>query len=433
MQRSHLGAHLPILAATLATAACADASPLADGPVDSEEAALIAISTAFQADDCAQVEALAANFVATTDLRLHTVTVYYGRCRYHDNDDAGAVALLARVAYAEPADSVVPTALYWLARARSNLGDASTAVRDLSRFRERFAHDSRYDDATYYLGKALLDSADPDAAIAAFADVLTQPGASELRRAGATYATGRALVARAQGDPNSPDLEAAAGWFASVQRDFATSIYADNAAYREARVRYDQGRWRDAEALLAAALSAWPESSWRPSMAWFLGSARYQRDAFGEALEAYAITLTDPTSVYYDNALYYSGRCWYRQASADAPERFATAINFFSRLLSERPDSVYADDAAYFAARAAFEQDDLEAAETAFALIPARFPASPYVDNAWHYLVLVRLGLGDCEAALSALVALEAMTPASPYASATRAQFEASACGGLTP
>lgn len=416
----------------LGLAACADQSPLAGGDRDAEAAALIAIDEAFAAGDCASVESRAANFVATTDLRLHAVTTLYGRCRYRANDDAGAVELLARVAYAEPADGWVATALYWLAQARSNLADASTAASDLERFRARFSHDSRFDDATYHLGKAHLAAGDADRAIADFAEVLALPNASELRRAGATYETGVAFVARAEGDPASPDLEAALTWFTTTQSDFATSIYADNAAYRAGRVRYDQGRWVDAEALLVAALDAWPDSAWRPSMAWFLGSARYQLDHFAPAIEALAVTLADPTSVYYDNALYYTGRSWYRQASADAPERFTTAVGFFARLLAERPDSVYADDAAYFAARAHFELEDLDAAETAFALIPERFPASPYVDNAWHYLVLVRVALGDCDAARTALAALEAMIPPSSYASSTRALFLAS-CQAATP
>jgi TolA-binding protein len=425
----------PFASALLAVlcSACAERSPLAGGPTSAEDLALIALVSAFQDDDCAEVEALAAGFTASTDLRLHTATTLYGRCRYRRGDDLGAVALLARVAYAEPPDRAVPTALYWLARARLHLGDAATAVSDLLRFGERFAHDALADDATYYLGKAHLDAGDPDLAGAAFAQVLAMPMASELRRAGATYQTGLALVERARGDPASPDLESAFIWFQRVRDDFATSIYADNAAYRQGRVRYDQGRLDDAERVLVQALAAYPDSSRRPSMAWYLGETRYRLQRFPEAIEAFATTLADPGSVYHDNALYYSGRSFYRMASPETPERFASASRFFERVLAEHPDSVYADDAAYFAARAAYQLEDLEAAERAFSALPSRFPTSPYVDNAWHYLVLVRLALGDCPGAALALQALEALSPPSSYSAATRGAFEASACGGLTP
>ncbi|MFO0748502.1 MAG: tetratricopeptide repeat protein [Myxococcota bacterium] len=413
-------------------AACAGDSPLGGGDAGREEAALIALQTAFLADDCDQVVALAAGFSASTDLRLHAVTTMYGRCLWRRGDAAGAVTLLARVAYVDPPDAAVPGALFWLGRARIDADDAVTALADLARFRERFAHHIYFDDAIYYSGKAHAVAGDPTAAIADFAAVLALPGASDSLRVEASYETALALVQRAAGDAASPDLELAYGWFETVRNDFASSVYADNAAYHLGRVRFDQGRWAEAEALELSALADWPTSTWRPSMGYVLGRARYELGLLGPAIEAFAITLEDATSLYHDNALYYTGRSWYRLALND-PERYPLAIGFFDRVLAEHPTSSYADDAAYFRARAYFELEDLERADAAFALIPTSFPTSPYLDNALHYLVLVRLALDDCAGARAALDALAAITPPSSFLASTQAVFAGSPCAAVSP
>lgn len=419
--------------ALAAAPGCADESPLADGAASREDLALAALEAAFDADDCATVESLAAGFVASTDLRLHAVTTAYGRCLWRAGAAVDAAAVLGRVAYVEPADAYVPTALFWLARARLDADDPTAALGDLDRFGARFAHHMYADDARYWHGQARLALGDATGAIDDFAAVLALSDAPDSLRADATYATGLALVERAGGDPASPDLEAAFTWFQRVRDDFATSIRVDNAAYHQGWVRFDQGRFADCERLMVDALALYPASSERPSMAYLLGRARYEQGELGPALEAFVITLAFPSATYYDNALYYSARAWYRMATPDEPNKYTQAIQLFDRLLAERPDSSYADDAAYFRARAYLELGDLPAADLAFARVPADYPMSPYVDNAWRYLVTVRLALGDCAGAKAALDALAALTPPSSYLPSSQAAWAASACAAETP
>ncbi len=234
-------------------------------------------------------------------------------------------------------------------------------------------------------------------------------------------------------------LEQALAEYAQAEALDPAGLYADNARYRAGRVLYAQARAADqladpgAPALYAQAqaafegfLATYPTSALGPAASYFLGRARYAQRLLSAAIEAFAATVAATGSVYRDNALYFTGRAWYRTAWSGDPSLYETAIPWFDRLLSEYPTSFYAAGATYFRARALLALGRPDEAEPPLAGFRDRFPTSSYVDNALYALVLARVALGDCQGADEALTQLQGVTPASPFLG--RAQAAAAGC-----
>ncbi len=489
---------------------CADPSPLAGGPATAEDKALTNVLLAFDAGDCAQVITLVEGLHTSTDLRLMTAEILYGRCLSQTGNDEAAVLVLSRVADSALPSPTVATALYYRGRAHRHLAEHAEAAADFSRIADRFPHHHLADDARYYLGRSHFDRGELSAAKSAFEAVLLMPRASHLRHAGATYRLGLTLLETAS-DATAPELELAWRRFAEVLSDYSDTIYADDAAYRQGRVRFAEQRYDEAEQLLSAfrethpdsvygddalyyaarcrdergelegaialyreveaagtslsddaafraghaaltlaeasgrpedyaaaeidlarALETYPSTPWMTSLAYDLGRARYALERFSAAIEAFAKVVAVPTSVFADNAVYYTGRCWYRIAFRDAPDSYHVAITWFLRLLSDYPTSSYADDATYFEARALFELGEFESAAATFESLVLNFPESNYLDDALRYLTLSELALGDCDKASEALDRMRTLASSSPFLSQTEATF-ALRCDGGTP
>lgn len=396
---------------------------------------------------------------------------YAGRATYRT--DAYEVALTALGGFEArfPHSARRDDALYWAGRALLHLDRPTEA---LAAFRgvlaDPVATDSRRARATWQAGRAevaLAEEADdpssPRWAAAAqwFQDALAgwasgsvaDDAACDLavlpyhrgRWTEAEQALGAFLAAwpnagvryradwyRARAIEEQGDLDRAIAAYAAHEAAYADHSYADDARFRRGRALSIEaeggGDWAAAEDMLRGFLADWPTSSLRPGAAWYLGRATYEQGRFEEAVGALAEAVDAATSVYNDNALYYTGRAWYRVAWRGQTARYTDAVDAFDLLASRWPESSYVDNAAYFRARALFALGQAAEAEAGLEALLTEHPDSPYVDNALYWLVRVRLSGADCTGAAAALAALK--TTDSPYVAKAVARFEASACAG---
>ncbi len=225
------------------------------------------------------------------------------------------------------------------------------------------------------------------------------------------------------------DAQRALTLYEAYEATFAGASFADNTRYRSGRVLLREAERLDdegssdatvayaaAELTLASALTDFPDTLLAHRIGYFLGRARYAREAFSTAISAFALTLEHPESIYADNASYYTGRCLYRL------ERYEDARARFALLPQTHPDSPYLDDAAYFSARSSAQQARWVEAAEAFEAFTLTFTLSPYLDNAFDQLTLALLALDDCEGALAALARMRAATPDSALIDAASAR-----------
>ncbi|TNF38547.1 MAG: tetratricopeptide repeat protein [Deltaproteobacteria bacterium] len=422
-ERPTLGA----VALTIALAACSpDRSPLVGG-ASGEDAVLLAASTAFAGHDCVTVEALATGFATTSPLRYHAMTYMLGQCLYRDGDYVGAIDVHGRLAHETPPRRYTDDALYFLGLARLHRDDPAGAAADFGEYAARFPHQRYLDDAYYQLGRARLALGEPQAALDAFATVLDLDGASDTRRAGATYRSGQAALDRADADA----AEQATAWFDAVLADFPTSIYADNAAYALARLDYDLGAFAAAEAGLAAFAADWPESGLVHLARYFEGkaalaqgaSARDRADALFADYEA-----RWPAGAFADNSRYRRGRLRFDRASEldaagspDAPAAWDEARAMLESLLADYPETSLVAAGRYYLARVDYARGAWPTARDGF-LAVLQAPPSAYHDNATYYV-------GRCLYRLASQLGASGYEQAIPWFERVASDFPGSSYG----
>jgi TolA-binding protein len=483
------GTRLAALAAAFDADDCAEVERLAKGYAPSTPLRLAAVSTwlgrcLYRGDRFVDAEAVLRPVAEATRVDPHTrkALYYLGRAVYRQGRFAEAEATFVEFERRFPWDTTADDAAYHRAKARFRADDlegarglfeALLARADVSRFREAggvfqlgrieaasglaatpgpdaaaisrayahfetvatdFADTGFHDDAVYRAARLHYDLAEYDAAEAALSDFEAKFPDSGWRE-GAHYYRARAVEAAGRAD-------AALALYTAWAATFPEGRYRDNAAYRAGQVHYglaeaatDAGvadaAYDAAAAAFEAFLRDWPNSVLKTSGAYFLGRARYERGAYGEARARFAEVVADVDSAYVDNALYYTGRAHYEEAGVAGQGALEAAVAAFDDLLARFPESSYADDAAYFRARALFRLMRNADADAAFAALSAEHPESTYADNAVYHRVLLAVARGDCDAAATHLDTLRRTHPDSEFLpDAERAVLACAPAGG---
>ncbi len=354
------------------------------------------------------------------DTAADDAAYHRARARFKGGDPEGARALFETLLTApETSELRRAGALYQLGRIDAERAPEPEAVRRaFERFaavRERYPDTGYVDDAAYRAGRLHYDlEAYPEAesTLGAFLAEFRDSGL----RPGAAYYEARSVEEQRRWDEASTLYE-------PITR--GETIYADNAAYRVARVAYRRAEaaspesttllFSEADAAFARFLTAWPDSSFRLGATYFQSRARSESGKKAEALAGFETVAASETSAYADNATYSVGKVHYDLAGTRGPEALESSIRAFDALAERFPTSVYADDGAYFRSRALFRLGRNAEAEGAFDALVLAFPTTPYADNALYYGVLLRGARGDCEGARARLGALRSRFPESDY------------------
>lgn len=253
-------------------------------------------------------------------------------------------------------------------------------------------------------------------------------------------------------------LETPAARFRSFESVYPTSDLADDARWWFGYVRYQQGRWSEARAILLSLPVAYPASVRIDNALHYAARCLVEEDSFAAARDSIRHFLSDPRfakSAYRADSWYYLGRSWMGLQGMDsaracfrvvldsfrldtlrnadavyqtgrtwyADSMWTTAQDWFGRILDSYPSATLRqDNALYWRSRCQHRRDVEDSAISGYRALVVRYPSSTYADQAAYqvgaafYDRAQRIGSASLfDSALSAESSFLVAWPASNY------------------
>ncbi|MCU0294170.1 MAG: tetratricopeptide repeat protein, partial [Thermoanaerobaculaceae bacterium] len=308
-----------------------------------------------------------------------------------------------------PADSLAPSAAFWLGESLFHMARYGEAADAYGRAVRPGADLGLLEDARMRRAEALWAAGDEPGAVLAYESVLAAHPLGK-HRGKASYWLGRAYAAVGRKADAVRVLRSAAAWSEEAPQRAESAYLAgdllrelercDEAAeqYRDvlritpqgahapaalegmARCALDAQRWEEAAGALRTLNESFPSSPQATGGRFHLGECLAELHRPTEALAAYKSVLRDGAAQsLWDKALY--GEAW---AYAEAGDTVA-ALASFAQLGNDFPASELAAEAVFREAQLAFAAREYARALRAFGRVMADWPASPLVAGALYW------------------------------------------------